>query len=198
MLSSDIRGVKPELASALATEARDILSDLKLLEELSKYGEAKVVGSVALDLVVKLDIDVHVLTRDRDVSDALFSVAKYLLSLDSVPEVRLTRYPGINAMKVGVDHYAGPSGDWSIDVWIAGSPELVAFDRTNRLLDTITAEQRQVIIRIKSHYNCKGLLRDGTSTLIYEAVCEHGIRGIEEFKLWLSKTVTSSDNSVRL
>ena len=47
MLSSNIRGVKPGLVSPLATEAREILSDLKILEELSKYGEAKVVGSVS-------------------------------------------------------------------------------------------------------------------------------------------------------
>jgi len=45
---------------SLKREAEKIISELDLVRLLSAYGEARVVGSVAQDLV-KLDIDLHLL-----------------------------------------------------------------------------------------------------------------------------------------
>jgi hypothetical protein len=45
----------------LRREAEEIIARLGLLEMLRSYGRAEVVGSVALDLVVRRDIDIHLL-----------------------------------------------------------------------------------------------------------------------------------------
>ena len=58
----------------LKSEAEGIVRKLSLLELLRRYGEARVVGSVALDLVVKKDIDIHVLTGEHDLFRVVDSV----------------------------------------------------------------------------------------------------------------------------
>ena len=50
--------------SKLKIEAEKIIDELKLLELLAHHGQVRVVGSVALDLISKLDIDVHILIED--------------------------------------------------------------------------------------------------------------------------------------
>jgi hypothetical protein len=60
----------------LKREAERIIEELDLLRLLSTYGEARIVGSVALDLIVKLDIDIHLLFDDPDVLEAANGISK--------------------------------------------------------------------------------------------------------------------------
>lgn len=48
---------------SLKTEAENIVAYLKLLDYLQQFGKVGIAGSVALDLIVKPDIDVHVLAK---------------------------------------------------------------------------------------------------------------------------------------
>ena len=52
--------------SRLKAEAESVIEELGLLGLLRGYGRAGVVGSVALDLIVKRDIDIHLLVEGRD------------------------------------------------------------------------------------------------------------------------------------
>ena len=56
----------PESAQSLKLEAEDIIQQLTLFEILGQYGEARLVGSCALDLIVKLDIDIHLVVGTTD------------------------------------------------------------------------------------------------------------------------------------
>jgi catabolite regulation protein CreA len=60
----------------LKREAERIIEELDLLRLLSAYGEARIVGSVALDLIVKLDIDIHLLVDDPDVLEVANGISK--------------------------------------------------------------------------------------------------------------------------
>jgi hypothetical protein len=57
-------------------EAEQIIKDIGILRILDSLGEAQVVGSVALDLIVKRDIDIHVVVED------LFSSIDHLSTLN--------------------------------------------------------------------------------------------------------------------
>jgi hypothetical protein len=90
--------------SPLKHEAERIIEELDLLRLLSAYGEARIVGSVALDLIVKLDIDIHLLVDNQDILEVVNGVYNCLLTYENVPEVRITKIPG-HGIKIGVDKY---------------------------------------------------------------------------------------------
>jgi len=173
--------------AALRAEALDIVADLDLLARLGRLGRAEIVGSVALDLVVKRDIDVHVLLKEPGLYAAADAVIHDLLDHPRVREVRITEHRAQGSLKVAVDAYPGASDDWSIDIWLTERPEETAFARRDELLAALTAEHRAVILAIKSHYHARGLLRDGLSTRIYRAVVEGGVRSIEAFDRWRAR-----------
>ena len=170
----------------LKTEAEGIIRELQLLDLLAQYGEVRVVGSVVLDLIVKLDIDIHVLVAaENGLLNVVDPIYHQLLDYQHVREVRITDYRKQNAIKIGIDVYPGASGDWSIDIWITDRPEETAFEYVERLKQDIQSEHREAILRIKSYYDKRDQLRDGISVIIYEAVVYNGIRTLEEFKQFL-------------
>ena len=60
--------------SRLKAEAESVIEELGLLGLLRGYGRAGVVGSVALDLIVKRDIDIHLLVEGRDLLEVVDGV----------------------------------------------------------------------------------------------------------------------------
>ena len=166
--------------SPLKREAENIIEDLNLLETLGELGEARIVGSVVLNLIVKLDIDVHVVVTKTDLLKAVNEVYSRLLERPEIDEVRISDYRP-DGVKLGIDRYRGESGDWSIDMWFTEMRETAGFEMTERLLGELNAEHRETIMELKRYYHGRGLLRDGLSSKIYSAVIE-GVRSVEEFK----------------
>ena len=173
--------------NSLKIEAERVIETLGLLDSLRPYGEARVVGSVALDMVVKRDIDIHVLTKTPKLIETAGHVHNLLLSKSGVSGVHVTDYSGRGGVKVGVERYPGPSGDWSIDIWLTNHRESTGFDLVDRLAKALTPEQRAAILRIKRHYHKRGLLCDGISASIYDAVIKRGARTIGDFHRILSQ-----------
>jgi len=166
--------------SALQEEAETIIRELALLEMLDRFGTARLVGSVALDLIVKRDIDLHLLT-----SEDLFTVAdrlyRELLEREEIVKVTICDYRP-NGLKIGVDAYLGPSGPWDIELFITNSFDYTGFAFVDRMNRELTPEHRQAIMRIKEHYYRQGQLFGGLSKAIYLAVLDTGIRTVEEFE----------------
>lgn len=173
--------------SSLRMEAETIIRELALLEMLTHYGEARFVGSVALDLIVKPDIDIHVLVGTHDLLSVADCIYHYLLAQGHIREVRISDYREQGGVKVGIDAYPGVSGNWSIDIWLTDRVERTGFDLVDRLKRAMRPEHRDAILCIKREYHRHGRLRDGFSTLIYEAVVDQGVRTIEEFHRFLSR-----------
>jgi hypothetical protein len=167
--------------SPLALEAKTIVRDLELLGLLQTYGQARLVGSVALDLVVKLDIDLHLLVNTPDLLSVVDGIYHRLLEREAIHEVRITDWRKDGGVKIGVDHYPASSGDWSIDIWVTDRPEATAFAFVDRLLRELQPEHRQAILEIKSYFHRQGLLRNGISPQIYLAVLDAGVRTVEDF-----------------
>ena len=172
----------------LLDEAQAIVADLALLEVTRRFGRAELVGSVALDLIVKRDIDVHLLIGTTDLLAVADGIYHVLLDHPRVREVRITDWRAEGGVKIGIDAYPGPSGDWSIDIWITDRAETTAFDETRRLRGRLTEEHRAAILAIKRAYHARGALRDGISKRIYEAVVDKGVRSEAEFLRYLEWT----------
>ena len=172
----------------LVGEALSIVEELRLLEILRLHGRAEVVGSVALDLVVKPDIDVHLHADSEDLLAVCDDIYHQLLASDRVRQVRISDYRDSGGLKVGIDSLPGLSGPWSIDIWVTNSAEAAGFQLVDALRPVLTAETRQTILAIKRHYHESGRLRDALSTRVYSAVVDHGVRTPEEFEKLLRRS----------
>jgi len=174
-----------EDVSALKREAEAIVAELGLLDVTGRYGRAEVVGSVALDLIVKLDIDIHLLVDSPDLLAMTDRVYHALLDHPRICEVRITDYRAEGGVKIGIDAHPAPSGVWSIDIWITDRVETTAFAYVRRLLQRLTPEHRAAILAIKRAYHARGELRDGISRRVYDAVVDKGVRSEDEFRRYL-------------
>jgi len=170
----------------LREEGQGIIARLGLLDLLRVWGEARVVGSVALGLVVRRDMDIHVLVPGKQVLEtAVWGTCSALFARGAGRELRVTDYRWEReALKVAIDNYPGSSGPWSIDIWMTTRPESTAFAATEHLRATLTAEARSAILALKRRYDACGLLKDGLSAEIYEAVTCGGVKTVEEFEVW--------------
>ena len=166
----------------LKREAESIVKNLSLLEILRRYGEVRVVGSVALNLIVKRDIDLHVVVQTDDLFEVVDQIYHALLGIKDVMHIRISDYRGRGGIKVGIDSYTGLSGDWSIDLWITNLPETTGFALVDRLNQQLTNEQRKAIMTIKKALHSRSELRDGISTQIYAAVVDNDVRTVTEFE----------------
>lgn len=166
----------------LKKEAEEILQRLDLMTILEKYGEPRVVGSVVLELIVKLDLDIHVLLPHGELLDITNKIANELLNTNGIREVRITDYRRTNnGIKIGIDECPATSGNWTIDIWLTKDVTATGIVKTQKLFDTLTDQHRKTILEIKQHYYSRGKLRDGISTLIYDAVLG-GVSNVWEFE----------------
>lgn len=164
----------------LREEAESIIRELALLDMLRRFGQARLVGSVGLNLIVKRDIDLHLLTDDDlfTVADRLY---RELLAREDIVKVMICDYRP-NGLKIGVDAYLGPTGPWDIELFITNALDYTGFAFVDRLNRELTPEHRQAIMQIKEHFYRRGQLFGGLSKAIYLAVLDGGVRTVEEFE----------------
>ena len=171
-----------EKPSILKQEALGIINELDLLDFLGTLGESWIVGSVALDLIVKPDIDIHLLIEHDNLLKTADQISHYLINQPKIKEIRITDWREEGGIKLGVDVYPGSSETWSIDVWITSRAETTGFKLVDELKDRLKPEHRYAIMEIKRHYYQQGKLRDGMSMKIYRAVLDKNVRTVEDFE----------------
>ena len=151
-----------EKPSTLKKEALVIIEELGLLDFLGTLGESWLVGSVALDLIVKPDIDIHLLTDHDDLLKTSDQIYHYLLNQPKIKEIRITDWREDGGIKLGVDVYPGSSEMWSIDIWITNRVETTGIKLVDELKDRLKPEHRQAIMEIKRHYYQQKKFKENT------------------------------------
>jgi hypothetical protein len=61
----------------------------------------------------------------------------------------------------------------------------MGFEKTKILKEKLTEEQRSAILKLKEYYHNLGVLRNGLSSRIYDAVFYHDVKTIQDFKEYL-------------
>ena len=167
--------------------ALSIIDRLGLLKRWERFGSPVIVGSVRHGLVVALDIDIHIHTRELRI-DQGFEVMSELAQLTGVDEIRFT-----NQLDTP-DHclywrvrYRDEEGDsWKVDSYsFCACPDALWVETFGDVLErALTDETRRAILRIKESL----LGEDGIRGIdVYRAVLEGGVRGSGEFKNWLAE-----------
>jgi hypothetical protein len=184
--------------SQLQAEADALVAALDLTADLAKLGQPTRVGSSALGLMVRRDIDITVSCARLDAATlAAFAQlgARLMQRTDLVLGVRFrndagswnaepANYP--DGLYLGLSARTAEGANWTFDIWLVDQPERqpdLAHLRT--LLPRLTDAARRTILAIK-HELAKG---DGTgprlpSALVYEAVMDHGVLDLAGFEAW--------------
>lgn len=171
----------------LVDEAKQIITDLDLVAILSHYGETRLVGSVALEMVVKRDIDLHVLLETDDIKEAADKICTELKENHGVEEINVYYDRSKVGVKLTIHDYPGQTGNWMIEIWITDWIENTDFAFTELLQRTLTHEQRETIMRIKEDFYYQGFLKDELRSLIYKAVLEDGVKTSQELLNWKTR-----------
>lgn len=165
--------------------AEKIIRDLRLLERLSAYGRAELVGSIALDLLVKPEIEVHLLIAKSDPVTVAGELVRQFLSETSFDQIKLFYNREVQGIKLIVDNYSEMFEDWSLDILITADPDYVAFEVIPEMRAQLDDEKRAIIMSLKRYYHAKKALYTGLNIKIYRAVVLYGIKKIDELEAFL-------------
>jgi hypothetical protein len=188
-----------ELASrqlALRKEASELLAELERSGIFADLGPLLVTGSYVSDLMCWRDLDVGLLVgADCSPRDVVRLIA------------RIVEIPGVTAFdyrdergersptaEVRDERYHVPflldhgDGTWRVDLslWLHDPHANVAAWHEN-LRDSITAEQRAAVLRIKDVWHRLPSYPDYVGGFeIYSAVIDDGVRTPDQFRRWLA------------
>ena len=95
----------------LRAEGLEIIQAFAFLDLLAGFGEVRLVGSVALDLVVKPDIDFHLVVDQSQVVEVTKAIAGELIADERLSELRISDYLTMGSLKIGIDNLPGRSTD---------------------------------------------------------------------------------------
>jgi hypothetical protein len=181
--------------SLLQAEAQALLADLDLASQLADIGPLLVTGSFVSGLMCWREIDIMVLVGDhfspQDVLRLLQRVAERITSLRYSDE----RGPRCPTRQVRDERYhviltvdrAGHSWQVDLSLWLHDLHQNVT-SWHEELRETITAEQRIAVLRIKDAWHSRACYPDQVGGLdIYTAVVDHGVRSPRQFATWLAQ-----------
>lgn len=175
-------------AQKLKQEADALLRETKLKELLSEFGETKLDGSYAYDLLVDHDLDFGVIVKEmtlgiRSSIVSVFAKQNWVYSVNMTDRINFEPLSNLQAPR-GL--YVGltvpfSSERWNIDIWFVVANELPTDQLAGRVFQS-TAEQKAVMLTIK--YELMKMVRKQkgiTSAEVYEAVLSENIKTTSEF-----------------
>lgn len=182
----------------LQAEAGAVHADLDLDELLGRVGDPVRVGSAALGLMVRRDLDVTVVCPELGASthEAVARIGARLTLHERVWQVRFRNDTGAwntdpsypDGLYLGLGYQSSQGHKWSLDIWFVDEPDRqpdLAHLRT--MPARLTPEARAAILEIKQawaerpEYGSKVCSYD-----VYRAVLDDGIRTAEEFERHLA------------
>lgn len=186
-----------EQQGRLQAEANDVVAGLALDELLRRLGHPVRVGSSAMGLMVRRDIDITVIcdALDNPTTEAFMTIAAELMRRTNTV-LAVTFRNDAGSWNREPDRYpdglylcvtTGTSDRlWTIDIWAIDDPSRQPdLAHLQTLLPRLTDTQRLTILTIKQEL----LDRPGDrppSALVYEAVVDHSVTDIDGFDKWLS------------
>ena len=183
-----------EKQSILQKQATDVLSNLDLVNILSKYGEVKLVGSVALGLMTWPDIDID-LKSDSEINDKdYFEIMKHIFGQKNVKQLMLIDNRSSfeknrpKSMYIGII-YNLDDVKWKIDVRYLNSADAWAEDDLKQIKSKLTEDKIKKILEIKTAFHNHPKYRKEFSGYdIYNAVLDKNISTPQEFSNYLKNS----------
>jgi hypothetical protein len=183
----------------LREEAEAVAADLKLSEQLGHLGNPVWVGSAALGLMVRPDLDITVVCQDLDESavvalGGLFALHLYVRQLTYRDDTAMWNdepetYP--DGLYLGVKYCRDPDREWNLDIWFVDEPDRQPdLTHLRTLTPRLDHESRMAILRIKDQWATRPEYGHSVRSVdLYTAVLDDGVRTPSEFDRWLMARV---------
>lgn len=186
--------------ASLQREADALVQRLGLVALLAPIGRPVRVGSSALGLMVRRDIDITVICDRLDTPTlAAFSKvgAELMAMTDCVGSVRFRNDAGVwntapedypDGLYLGVSAKDDTGNDWSLDIWAVDDPgRQPDLRHLETLPPRLTPAARTTILDIKRHLVAASTAGKALpSAWVYEAVLDHGVTDAEGFAVWVA------------
>jgi hypothetical protein len=186
----------------LQAEAEAVNVDLQLDELLSAVGDPVRVGSAALGLMVRRDLDVTVVcpALDTETTAEVARIGARLAVHSRVRQVQFRNdtgqwnvdptYP--DGLYLGLRYRSQQGRDWTLDIWFVDEPERQPdLAHVRALPPRLTLDVRTAILQIKDAWADRYEYgRSVRSYDVYRSVLDDGVRTPEQFGEWSSRTAT--------
>jgi len=179
----------------LKRQADEILKDSDVVEIFSSYGEVRLVGSYALDVMSRPDLDIYVLTDEHNY-EKLMSILGSVFSKNYFQQVCFANWLDTPRESGIIGYYLEPKVNigknrWKLDIWFMVRDQYKSY--TEKFLELLTKdnpdEKRLTILELKNHYKDGEKYKGNINgKLIYKAVLEHGVKNYQEFEKYLKTT----------
>jgi hypothetical protein len=196
----------------LEEEADQVVELLQLEALLSHIGRPVRVGSSALGLMARRDIDITVVCENlsSETRAAFIQAGATLMLMDRhVVSVRFRNDTGAwntdpasypDGLYLGVSARTNEGIDWTLDIWAVDRPERQTdLNHLRTLLPRLDDDRRKTILLIKQALAAaKSCSSENKipSAHVYDAVVEDGVGSAEQFAEWLaSRNATGSPMS---
>jgi hypothetical protein len=181
----------------LSDTASKVLEKTNAVETFLQLGKVEIIGSLRLNLLYRLDIDLLVISEDIDKAKAR-AVTKQFLDSNIFQTVAVADYQTFPAFDMPLGFYwelIVPHGgkSWKFDVWYLKPSERY----TDLVLSSIkkfegalskNPEKAEIILKIKEAYFDGAKYKDKVKSFdIYIAVLEEGVSTTEEFANYIIK-----------
>ena len=177
-----------EKQNQLQKQASEVLNNLDLIKELSKFGEVKIVGSVSLGLMTWPDIDVDLKSKTEINDKDYFEIVKYVFSKKNIKQLKLIDNRNLSEKNRPKSIYLGIIYDlkgveWKIDVRYLNSADAFAEDYLNQTKSKLTIESTKTILEIKTEFHNHPKYRKEFSGFeIYNAVLDKNVSNSKDFR----------------
>lgn len=186
MTKSNLSNVSAEYRK----QAAKILKNSRVIELFSDYGTVKLVGSYALNVMLRPDLDIYVLTKKQDF-EKLSKILNRLFSKNYFQQICFANWYDFSRESGIEGYYLEPKinigkNRWKLDIWFMTEDQYKP--HTEKFLGLLNNDfnpeiKRGIILELKNHF------RDGekykgniNGKMIYKAVLEDGIKTPKEFE----------------
>jgi hypothetical protein len=193
-----------EESKRIKSQADKILKESGIVDILGGYGEVKIAGSYALDVMLRPDLDLYVVAEKHD-WDKVIEIQSKIIRKKYFRDVYFIDWLNFENKQAGSVEEWIPSikgyyfatvipvedQRWKMDIWLI-TPE---YDKSAELtehfkvlLDKADESKKLAILEIKNAMREGKKYKTGVDgKLIYKAVLENGITNVEDFKKFLLK-----------
>ncbi|UIK04207.1 hypothetical protein [Neorhizobium galegae] len=191
-----------EKQAELQAQADAIVSALDLDDILGAVGNPVRVGSSALGLMVRRDIDITTVCEKLDGAThaAVAGIGRDLTLHPRIGALKFRNDTGLwntapqdypDGLYLGATYRTETGEDWNLDIWFIDEPDRQPdLEHLKTLLPRLTDTARETILVIKAELAAmtpKGG-KPAPSALVYEAVVDHGVKTTAEFERWMART----------
>ena len=156
-------------------QAADKLAQSKIIDRLSQFGKVYITGSYALDLMVRKELDINVVTTKLAASGIIEIVSEVMKILDPISLDYRNRT--LSETKIRIDGhwlYVKCLDGWKFDIWLIDETENAKqASEMATFMKRLNTENRKIILAIKEAVlEDPELSKTYSGQKVYEAVLD--------------------------